>query len=914
MSKQAKITIGIMAHVDAGKTTLSEQFLFRANVIRKAGRVDHKDTFLDGDEMERSRGITIFSKEAELTLNDHRLVLLDTPGHVDFSAEAERCLSVMDYCILLISAPEGIKSHTLVLWKLLEQKGIPTFLFVNKIDQFADANGGDSDPLWLSKKSELLEQIRKQLSAEAVDFSVLPEKRGRFFWEEIAMCDEHMMECFLEAEDLWEEMPTEEKADGEAEQAFFTGRMKDCSFKELIRGRKLFPVFFGSALKEIGLDAFFQELAQCLESRSFPEQFGGRIFKISRDAQGQRMLHVRLTGGSLGVREEIAFWDAAGEEKRKEKVTQLRILSGGGFLPVERAEAGDVVAILGPSLGKAGEGLGFEQEAAAPSMVPVLGYQVSAGKDVPQPLLLEKLRMIEEENPELSVQYEEEKKQILIRLMGRVQTEILKSQMEQRFGISIELDEGQVLYRETIEDTVEGVGHFEPLRHYAEVHLLLEPLERGKGIELRSRVSSDLLATNWQRLILQHLSEKQHRGVLTGSPITDMRITLVAGKAHPKHTEGGDFRQATYRAVRQGLMQASSLLLEPYYSLQITAPTSLIGRVLSELDQRAGSGRAESIGEEASLIIASAPVATVRNFAADLAAFSGGRGRVQMQFSGYEPCHNTQEVLSEREYDPERDIRNRADSVFVSHGSSLIVPWDEVFDHMDLELFTKRKKEDVPAAPAGPAGSLSQSAGEDELRAIFEKTFKTSWEGRREEVKQQNARTVTAPKPDPYDSFQPKTGTATGEVLLVDGYNLLFAHEELSKLARDNLDAARGRLLDLLSDYQGTESGRMIVVFDAYKTEGGRVHKQEYHNIEVVFTKEQQTADMYIEKTVHEMGKKARVSVVTSDGLEQIVAGAKGALLVSSREFLRRMEEQKQRIREEYLSRPSGNINPIQGL
>ncbi|MBR5421439.1 MAG: translation elongation factor G, partial [Lachnospiraceae bacterium] len=523
-------------------------------------------------------------------------------------------------------------------------------------------------------------------------------------------------------------------------------------------------------------------------------QFGAKVFKISRDGQGQRMLHVRITGGSLGVREEIAFWDKDGEEKRKEKVNQLRILSGGSFTHVDQAEAGDVVAILGPTLGSAGEGLGFEKEGSAPSMVPVLGYQVTAGPEVPQPLLLEKLRVIEEENPELSVQYEEEKKQILIRLMGRVQTEILKSQMEQRFGISIELDEGQVLYRETIEDTVEGVGHFEPLRHYAEVHLLLEPLERGKGIELKSKVSTDFLATNWQRLILQHLSEKQHRGVLTGSPITDMRITVVAGKAHPKHTEGGDFRQATYRAVRQGLMQASSLLLEPYYRLQITVPTPLIGRVLSELDQRAGSGRAESIGEETSLIIAKAPVATVRNFAADLAAFSGGRGQVQMQFAGYETCHNPQEVIESRGYDPERDIRNRADSVFVSHGSSLIVPWNEVFAHMDLELVTKEKNEDAFTAPIGPAGGMSQSAGEDELREIFEKTFKSSWEGRREEVKQLNARTVKAPKPDPYDGFQQTAQKPREEVLLIDGYNLLFAHEELSKLAKENLDAARGRL------------------------------------------------------------------------------------------------------------------------
>ena len=902
MSKNAKITIGIMAHVDAGKTTLSEQFLFRANVIRKAGRVDHGDTFLDGDEMERNRGITIFSKEAELTLGDHRLVLLDTPGHVDFSAEAERCLSVMDYCILLISAPEGIKSHTLVLWKLLADAGIPTFLFVNKIDQFAEA-------VRPSKKSELLEQIRKQLSGEAVDFSALPTERGRDFWEEIAMCDESVMERFLEAESLWEE-----RTEGKEEAAFFAEQMKGCNFGRLIRERALFPVFFGSALKELGLDEFFEQLAANIESRSFPDQFGARIFKISRDGQGQRMLHVRITGGSLGVREEIAFWDKEGEEKRKEKVNQLRILSGGGFTPVDRAEAGDVVAILGPTLGSAGEGLGFEKEGSAPSMVPVLGYQVTAGPEVPQPLLLEKLRVIEEENPELSVQYEEEKKQILIRLMGRVQTEILKNQMEQRFGISIELDEGQVLYRETIEDTVEGVGHFEPLRHYAEVHLLLEPLERGKGIELKSKVSTDLLATNWQRLILQHLSEKQHRGVLTGSPITDMRITVIAGKAHPKHTEGGDFRQATYRAVRQGLMQAKSLLLEPYYQMQIMVPTPLIGRVLSELDQRAGSGRAESIGEETSLIIAKAPVATVRNFAADLAAFSGGRGRLQMQFAGYETCHNPEEVMESRGYDPERDIRNRADSVFVSHGSSLIVPWDEVFEHMDLELVTKQKKESVYTPFAEAAGGMSKSAGEDELREIFEKTFKTSWEGRREEVKQLNARTVSAPKPDPYDGFQQSTKQQQEEVLLIDGYNLLFAHEELSKLAKDNMDAARGRLLDLLSDYQGTGTGKMIVVFDAYKTEGGRIHKQDHHNLEVVFTKEQQTADMYIEKTVHELGKKARVSVVTSDGLEQIVAGAKGALLFSSREFLRQMEEQKQRIRDEYLSRPSGNINPIQGL
>ena len=939
MNSHTKITIGILAHVDAGKTTLSEQFLFRSGVLRNMGRVDHGDSFLDTEELEKSRGITIYSKQANFRLGDHDLILLDTPGHVDFSAEMERALSVLDYAILLVSAADGVNPHTETLWRLLSHHQIPVFIFVNKIDQFADSSG----QIEADKKSELLSSLQEKLSADILDFSIPFDERGDDFYETVAMQDERLLNNFLNYD-----LKTEKYAK--------TGDIAD-----LVASRRLFPCFFGSALKGDGVEEFVREFPLYLKEKEFPKTFGARVFRISRDSQGQRQVHVRITGGILRVRNEISIgaggsvsegtdtldMDESGSEMaagkiktndiknspdRSQKVSQIRIYSGGKFETTGEAQAGDVAVLLGLSDIRAGDGLGFEENITDREMVPVLGYRVRAAQQMPDAALLEKLRQMEEESPELSVEYEEEKKEIRICVMGSVQTEVLISRMHSRFGIDIELDEGEVVYLETIGDVVEGVGHFEPLRHYAEVHLLLEPGERGSGLIFRSKVSSDVLATNWKRLILQHLSEKKHRGVLTGAPITDMKITLVAGKAHTKHTEGGDFRQATYRAVRQGLMQADSILLEPYFKLQISVPTALVGRVLTEIEALSGTAQVSVMEQDITLITGRAPVSTSRNFASQLAAFSGGRGRIELQFDGYDICHNAEEVIAAKGYEPERDLRNKADSVFCSHGSGVTVPWNEVPLHMHLP-FVLKKKEDGSVSlhrtndnesyenetgnsknRNGSSSSASFYAGEDELKAIFENTYKTSWNGKRGEEqdadekkrgwnqrnRDQRRTADSSEKPQQSAEADPKGSRQTEDrpqLLLVDGYNVIFADSELSSLARENYDAARGKLIDMLSDFHGTRNGQLWVVFDAYKVKGGTEHTESFLNIKVVYTKENQTADMFIEKTVHDMRKQYDITAATSDGLEQVVSRGQGAKMISSRELLRLMEETREELR-----------------
>ncbi|MCR5338539.1 MAG: NYN domain-containing protein [Lachnospiraceae bacterium] len=966
MSNPTKITIGILAHVDAGKTTLSEQLLFHGGVLRKMGRVDHGDSFLDTDQLEKSRGITIFSKQANLSLGDRQIILLDTPGHVDFSAEMERALSVLDYAILLVSAADGVNPHTQTLWRLLSHHQIPVFVFVNKSDQFSDADGNMEE----EKKTELLFSMQEKLSTDILDFSIPVSAREDAFYEALAMQEESLLERFLN-----EDLKNKKYAT--------TGDIAN-----LIASRKVFPCFFGSALKGYGVEAFVSELTLYLKEKEFPKTFGARVFRISRDAQGQRQVHVRITGGILKVRDEICVGgtglssedspggssgdateiqqlDETGAESEtvvigtvpsgtvesktadikngdvpSQKVSQIRIYSGGKYETTGEIQAGDVAVLMGLSDIRAGDGLGFEESILDREMVPVLGYRVQSVQQMPDAALLEKLRMMEEESPELSVEYEEEKKEIRICVMGSVQTEVLISRMHDRFGIDIKLDEGEVVYLETIEDVVEGVGHFEPLRHYAEVHLLMEPGGRGSGLIFRSRVSSDVLATNWKRLILQHLSEKKHRGVLTCAPITDMKITLVAGKAHTKHTEGGDFRQATYRAVRQGLMQAKSILLEPYFKLRISVPTALVGRVLTEIEALSGTGQVSVMEQEVSVITGRAPVSTARNFAAQLAAFSGGRGRVEMQFDGYDICHNAQEVIAVKGYEPERDLRNKADSVFCSHGSGVTVPWNEVPLHMHLP-FVLKKNADGNAAEwqtnnnggykagsgnANKKGKSSQStafyAGEDELKAIFENTYKTSWHGKRDSEQEtdgkgrswngkaaagtsgrepQNKETDRRSEVSGQGKDERRAALPKERLLLVDGYNVIFADHELSALARDNYDAARGKLMDMLSDYQGTRSGPLWVVFDAYKVKGGTEHRETFLNIEVVYTKENQTADMFIEKTVHEMRKQYDITVATSDGLEQIVSRGQGARMISSRELLRLMEQTREELRRTHM-------------
>lgn len=888
------ITIGILAHVDAGKTTLSEQLLYHAGVLQSVGRVDHGDSFLDTDDMEKSRGITIFSKEARLMAGDKELILLDTPGHVDFSAEMERTLSVMDYAILLVNAADGLSAHTEVLWKLLLERQIPVFVFVNKMDQFAadDGQGFDTD-----KKDEILKLLQKKLSAEILDFSLPYDCRGRDFWEEIAMTREDLLDDFLKAHD--------------EEQEHFGDSLKPRTMGELVKSRRVFPCYFGSALKDKGIEEFWQEVLALVMPRSFPDEFGARIYRISRDDKGQRLLHLRLTGGRLSVRDTVSLSGGQRQQEKagEEKITQLRLYSGSRYRTVSEIDAGQIAVVCGLSGGLSGEGIGYEQADLPPQMVPVLSYRLQGPGSVTVSELLEKLRILEEENPELSVRFEEEKSEIYIQLMGQVQTEVVKSRMEERFGIPVTLDEGEVIYRETIVGRVEGVGHFEPLRHYAEVHLLLEPAERGSGLSFKSRVSSDLLATNWKRLILQHLTEKQHRGVLTGAPLTDVRITLVAGRAHPKHTEGGDFRQATYRAVRQGLMQAENILLEPYYSVTVTLPTTMIGRVLTDLESMSGSGAPLTIGEENSVITGRAPVATIRNYAGELAAFTRGRGRLQLRFDGYDLCHNPEEVIAAKGYEPEHDLRNRSDSVFCMHGSSVIVPWDEVFSHMHLPPAEAVQKTDAGAVFGKAERTSVGPAGEDELKEIFERTFKSSWDGRRPEDEnaplfgKNSSLPVAGQRGQGDEKYRQKQkkNPVKEEILLVDGYNVMHADPELATLAGQNLDAARDSLLDILSDFQGTRDGKLVVVFDAYRITGGREHRQRYHNIEVVYTKEQQTADMYIEKTVHEAGSGVRIIVATSDRIEQIVSGGQGALLISSRELWRQIREKKQELRKEYL-------------
>ncbi|MCR4691602.1 MAG: NYN domain-containing protein [Lachnospiraceae bacterium] len=878
----SKITIGIMAHVDAGKTTLSEQILFHSGALRKAGRVDHGDSFLDMDAMERSRGITIFSKEAQFQMNDISFVLLDTPGHGDFSAETERVLCVLDYAVLLISAADGVTGYTEVLWQLLKNRGIPTFIFVNKMDQF---EGPDRE----TRKEEILRALEEKLSEDILDFSLPKESRDEDFWERVAMTDEGLLDLFLK------------RQAGGADAAISRDELA-----EAVLRRNVMPCFFGSALKQTGIEEFLEELCSLVKEKTWPQEMGGRIFKVSRDPQGQRLLHVRMTGGSLSVRDEITLQkkDEKTEETAfvTEKITQIRVYSGGKFETVQSAVAGDVAVLCGLTGGYASEGFGFEADLRATGPVPVLSYQVSGPGDVPIPALFEKLRLLDEENPEISLRFEQETGKIYLLVMGQVQSQILAAQMEERFGMPITFGQEDVVYHETIENTVEGVGHFEPLRHYAEVHLILEPAERGSGLTFASKISTDRLSLNWQRLILQHLGEKKHRGVLTGAPITDMKITLCDGKAHLKHTEGGDFRQATYRAVRQGLMQARSILLEPYYKCRITVPSANIGRVLTDLEQRSGSGTLEIMGEEISVISGRAPVATIRDYAESLMAFSGGRGRIEFRYDGYDICHNTEEVLEQKHYDPLTDVRNRSDSVFCVHGSGQSVPWDEVFDHMHLpSVLAEKKKEDMLLAPP-PRLRQEKSAGNDELREIFEKTYKTSFDGKRPDPSAEKRRITPKNETagESVSSYKKKQDTVREKVLLVDGYNLMHADPQLKELSRQNLDSARDALLDMLSDYHGMQEGRLIAVFDAYKVPGRAAVSGAYHNIEVVFTKQDQTADMYIEKTVHELHKKSDVTVVTSDGIEQVVSSGQGAMIRSSREFLGDMQRQREMLRKDH--------------
>ena len=839
-----KLVIGILAHVDAGKTTLSEGLLYTCGRLKKLGRVDHKDAFLDTDPMERERGITIFSKQAILPLEGAELTLLDTPGHADFSAEMERTLQVLDCAILVISGTDGVQGHTHTLWKLLERYGVPTFLFINKMD----LAGADRDAL--------LSELKSRLDEGCVDFAAPAEQ----IQEQAAVCDEDALERYLEDNSL-----------------------DDGALTALIARRKLFPCWFGSALKLEGVAEFLQGLERYAPRPRYGPDFAARVFKISRDNQGARLTWMKITGGSLKVK---ALLSGPGWE---EKADQLRIYSGAKFQAVDEAAAGTVCAVTGLSATAAGEGLGAEAEALPPALEPVLTYQVvlPAGQD--PHTALQKLRQLEEEDPQLHLVWNERLGELHVQLMGEVQLEILQRLIAERFGMEVSFGQGGIVYRETIAGAVEGVGHYEPLRHYAEVHLLMEPLPRGSGLVLTSACPQDMLDINWQRLVLTHLAERSHPGVLTGSPITDMRITLVAGRAHLKHTEGGDFRQATYRAVRQGLMEAESILLEPWYNFRLEVPGEQVGRALSDLQRMHGRVEPPETAGDTAVLTGSAPVEQLRDYGREVAAYTRGRGRLSCTSGGYAPCHNQEEVVAAMGYDPERDVENPPGSVFCAHGAGYNVKWDEVkaHAHVDSGLRLGEEPPEEEAAPPRPrpqsyAGSLEQ---DKELQAIFERTY-----GKVE-------RSAFRPQPRPARTslddkkYSIRAQDRGPEYLLVDGYNIVFAWDELKEVARENLDAARQMLMDILSNYQGFKKNVVILVFDAYKVPRSVQDVTRYHNIYVVYTKEAETADAYIERATYEIGRHHRVRVATSDGAEQLIILGHGALRLSASTFKAEVEQ-----------------------
>lgn len=859
-----KLVLGIVAHVDSGKTTLSEGMLYLSGTIRKMGRVDNKDAFLDNYELERARGITIFSKQAQLQMEETNITLLDTPGHIDFSAEMERTLQVLDYAILVINGADGVQGHTLTLWQLLKKYNLPVFLFVNKMDQ----NGTD--------KQALLEELKQHLDEGCIDFTKTDSDE---FYENAAMCDEMVLDTFLE-----------------------TGIVEDKKIRNLIKDRKIFPCYFGSALKLEGVEEFMKGIEKYSIISSYPNEFGAKIFKISRDEQGNRLTHMKITGGSLKVRETVTNRRERAEEYEwEEKVKQIRIYSGEKYDTVNEIEAGSICAVAGLTKTRPGEGLGIESASFMPVLEPVLTYQVQLPEGCDAGMMLPNLKQLEEEEPELHVVWNEKLQEIQVQIMGEVQIDILKSLIAERFGVTVEFGAGNIVYKETIENTVEGVGHFEPLRHYAEVHLLLEPGELGSGLQFAADCSEDHLDKNWQRLILTHLEEKEHKGVLTGSAITDMKITLVSGRAHLKHTEGGDFRQATYRAVRQGLKQAQSVLLEPYYSFRLEVPEKMVGKAMTDMDRMYGTFEISQTQDGVSVLTGSAPVAAMRDYQKEVIAYTKGHGRLFCTLKGYEPCHNTEEVILKTGYDSEKDLDNPTGSVFCAHGAGFSVSWDQVKDymHIDSRLEEVQGTEDESfQEPMIQAASVPESIDVEEIDSILERTFYANQKDKsmRKGISGKRRKENTPPVTRTWKETERKE-----DYLLVDGYNIIFAWDNLNELAKENIDGARTKLMDILCNYQGSKKCNLIVVFDAYRVQGRRVEIMDYHNIHVVYTKEAETADRYIEKFAHENKKKYNITVATSDGLEQIIIRGQGCRLLSAREFKEEVELEQKRIREEYI-------------
>lgn len=852
----AHTVAGIVAHVDAGKTTLAESMLYLTGGTRKLGRVDHKDAFLDTYELEKNRGITIFSKQAELNLKNRKLTLLDTPGHVDFSAEMERTLQVLDYAILVISVADGVSGHVQTLWRLLKQYNVPVFLFINKMDQ----PGAD--------KEETLLQLQKRLDGRCVDFSDLEN-----FDERLAETDEELLEQFFE-----------------------TGKIRLEHIKKQIKDRKLFPCYFGSALKMQGITEFLEGFEMYTTVPVYGDLFGARVFKIARDAQGKRLTYLKVTGGVLKAKQVIG----------EEKIDQIRVYSGASFTSVSEAQPGMVCAVTGLNDTVTGQGLGCEIQAQTPILEPVLTYCVSFSPEIDIHEMYRKLSVLEEEEPQLQLVWQEETSEIHARVMGEVQIEILQSLIRERFGVEAFFTSGSIIYKETVENTVEGIGHFEPLRHYAEVHLLIEPGEPGSGMVYETNCSEDLLSKNWQRLIITHLEEKKHKGVLTGSELTDTKITLIAGRAHIKHTEGGDFRQATYRAVRQGLKSAESLLLEPWYSFVLEVPSEQVGRAMSDIGQMNGSFEGPEAEDKQGMVrlTGTAPASEMRDYQREVWAYTKGRGRITLTLKGYEPCHNAEEVIEEIGYDSERDVDNPTGSVFCAHGAGFLVKWDEVPEYMHIkEDFLAEKpgieQDEVMAVRMGNhcnySGGYSSSYDDDpELLTIMEREF-GSKQKERDRYSSYRKQTVSTPV---RHTTVIKENEPKKEYLLVDGYNIIFAWEELNELAKASIDAARNKLMDILSNYQGFIGCTLILVFDAYKVKGNQGEVQKYHNIYVVYTKEAETADQYIEKTTHEIGRKYKVTVATSDALEQVIVMGQGAYRISARDFYEEVERTEKQIRE----------------
>ena len=842
------ICAALLAHVDAGKTTLSEALLYESGVIRTRGRVDHKDAFLDTSPLERERGITIFSKQACFSYGNMDVTMLDTPGHVDFSSEMERTLQVIDYAVLIISGTDGVQGHTETVWKLLQKYRIPTFFFVNKMD----LPGAD--------KAAVLKELQAKLSPYCVDFT----EEEELLCENVAMCEETLLETYLEEGtfDLKKEV------------------------RRLVSGTLLYPCYFGSALQNEGVEALLEGLESYTKMPEYQKEFAGKVYKITRDDAGQRLTHMKLTGGELKLRDEI---EGIG------KVNEIRVYSGEKYTLQQEVKAGDICAVPGFTDTYAGQGVGKEADFCANQLAPVCNYQILLPEGTEEAIAWRQLKQLEEEDPNLHLSWQAQTREIFIQPMGEVQLEVIKRMVSERYGMDIAFGSATILYRETIEDTVIGMGHFEPLRHYAEVHLKMEPLPRGSGLQFVTECSEDELDLNWQRLILTHLGEKEFTGVLTGSPITDIKFTLIAGRAHLKHTEGGDFRQATYRAVRQGLRQAKSRLLEPMYQFRMEVPMEQIGRVMSDVGKMHGTFRQQPDDGEMSAIEGICPVASMAGYGTEFAAFTKGRGRMTLSFCGYEPCHNESEVVKNCKYDPDADVENTADSVFCAHGSGFVVPWNEVAKHVHVDTSIKKRQpvKASTAVPKEPSKKNSKMSEEKELQSIFERTFgpvKTRVETPAKKViKAEPGKTKTKEYKPVYEE----------EYLLVDGYNIIFAWDELKALAAENLEGARTKLMEIMCNYQGFCGCHLILVFDAYKVKGNPGSVEQFHNISVVYTKEAETADMYIEKTTKEIARKKRVRVATSDGMEQIIILGHGATRISARAFQEEVKRVNDRIAEE---------------